>query len=90
MEACAGAHPSLGKGSAYLCNKQATQFYLLMMPGEKPFKTKLLSKQIGSSRLSFASAEHMERLLDITPGSLYMLRLRGHQLTYYSLFRWTV
>ena len=59
----------------FLCNKQATQFYLLMMPGEKPFKTKLLSKQIGSSRLSFASAEHMERLLDITPGSVSILGL---------------
>jgi len=59
----------------FLCNKQQTTFYLLMMPGEKPFKTKLLSKQIGSSRLSFATAEHMEQLLDITPGSVSVLGL---------------
>ena len=59
----------------FLCNKQQTSFYLLMMPGEKPFKTKLLSKQIGSSRLSFATAEHMEELLDITPGSVSILGL---------------
>ncbi len=59
----------------FLCNRQATQFYLLMMPGEKPFKTKLLSKQIGSSRLSFATADHMEKYLDITPGSVSIMGL---------------
>lgn len=58
-----------------LCNRQSTSFYLLMMPGDKPFKTKELSKQIGSSRLSFAAPEHMERLLDITPGSLSVMGL---------------
>ena len=59
----------------FLCNRQATEFYLLLLPGDKPFKTKLLSKQIGSARLSFASAEHMEALLDITPGSVSVLGL---------------
>lgn len=59
----------------FLCNRQATQFYLLMMPGEKPFKTKLLSKQIASSRLSFATALHMEKYLDITPGSVSIMGL---------------
>ena len=58
-----------------LCNRQNTEFYLLLMPGDKPFKTKLLSAQIGSSRLSFASAEYMEAFLDITPGSLSVLGL---------------
>ncbi len=58
-----------------LCNRQCTSFYLLMIPGDKVFKTKELSAQIGSSRLSFASAEHMEQLLDITPGSLSVLGL---------------
>lgn len=51
----------------FLCNRQKTQFYLLMLPGEKPFKTKFLSSQIGSARLSFADAEHMEEYLNITP-----------------------
>ena len=59
----------------FLTNRQQTDFYLLVMPGEKPFKTKLLSKQIGSARLSFASAEHMEKYLDITPGSVSILGL---------------
>ena len=45
------------------------------MPGEKPFRTKLLSKQIGSARLSFADAEDMERFLGVTPGSVSVLGL---------------
>lgn len=59
----------------FLTNRQQTDFYLLLMPGSKPFKTKDLSHQIGSARLSFASPEHMERLLDITPGSVSILGL---------------
>lgn len=62
-----------------LCNRQCTEFYLLMLPGSKPFKTKYLSKQIGSSRLSFADPEYMERYLDITPGSLSVLGLMNDQ-----------
>ncbi len=58
-----------------LCNRQNTVFYLLMIPGDKHFKTSELSHQIGSSRLSFAGAEYMERYLDITPGSLSVLGL---------------
>ena len=58
-----------------LCNRQCTAFYLLMIPGDKVFKTSVLSKEIGSSRLSFASAEDMEELLDITPGSVSVLGL---------------
>ena len=52
----------------YLCNRQKTDFYLLMMPGEKKFKTKEFSKQIGTARLSFADPEHMLQYLDIEPG----------------------
>ena len=58
-----------------LCNRQCTDFYLLLMPGGKPFKTSVLSKQIGSSRLSFADGSYMEQFLDITPGSLSVLGL---------------
>ncbi|MBQ2896742.1 MAG: prolyl-tRNA synthetase associated domain-containing protein [Clostridia bacterium] len=54
----------------FLCNRQKTEFYLLMMPGDKPFKTKDLSAQINSSRLSFAGAEDMEEYLGLTPGSV--------------------
>lgn len=59
----------------FLCNRQETAFYLLMMPGDKPFKTKDLSAQLGVSRLSFGKAEAMERLLDVTPGSVSIMGL---------------
>lgn len=59
----------------FLCNTQKTDFYMLMMPGEKKFKTKELSAQIGSARLSFAGAEFMEEFLDITPGSVSVMGL---------------
>ena len=48
----------------FLCNRQKTDFYLLMIPGDKTFKTKELSHQIGSARLSFASPQDMEKYLD--------------------------
>lgn len=59
----------------FLCNRQKTQYYLLMMPGDKPFKTKELSHQMGIARLSFASPEDMERYLDNTPGSASVMGL---------------
>lgn len=59
----------------FLCNRQKTDFYLLLMPGDKPFKTKDLSQQIGSARLSFADAEYMEKFLNITPGSVSIMGL---------------
>ncbi len=59
----------------FLCNSQKTNFYLLMMPGEKKFLTKDLSKQINSARLSFAGAEYMEQFLNITPGSVSVMGL---------------
>lgn len=78
MEVCAEIEKVLGCGickNLFLCNRQETAFYLLMMPADKPFKTKDLSAQIGSSRLSFGSAENMEKYLDITPGSVSVLGL---------------
>ena len=59
----------------FLTNRQQTDFYLLLMPGEKPFKTKLLSRQIGSARLSFAGEADMEQLLGLSPGSVSVLGL---------------
>jgi len=78
MEICEEIDRTLGAAickNLFLTNRQQTVFYLLMMPGDKVFKTKDLSAQIGSSRLSFGSPEHMEELLDITPGSLSILGL---------------
>lgn len=59
----------------FLCNRQQTEFYLLLMPGDKPFKTKFLSAQLGCSRLSFAGDEHMKELLNTIPGSVSALEL---------------
>ena len=78
MEACAAIDEALQATickNLLLCNRQCTAFYLLMIPGNKVFKTKELSAQIGSSRLSFASPEYMEQYLDITPGSVSILGL---------------
>lgn len=80
MEACEEIDHTLGDDTAicknlFLCNRQETNFYLLLMPGDKPFKTKDLSAQIGSARLSFAKPEYMEKYLDITPGSVSVLGL---------------
>lgn len=78
MEACAAIDEALDATickNLLLCNRQCTAFYLLMLPGGKHFKTSTFSKQIGSSRLSFAAPEYMERFLDITPGSVSVLGL---------------
>ena len=78
MEICAVIEKTLGAPickNLLLCNRQETLFYLLLMPGDKNFRTSDLSKKIGSPRLSFARPEHMERFLDITPGSLSVLGL---------------
>lgn len=78
MEACQEVDKILEADTCknlFLCNRQETEFYLLLTPGNKIFKTKDLSKQIGSSRLSFAKGEFMEKLLDITPGSCSILGL---------------
>lgn len=78
MEACLAVDKILETDmckNLFLCNRQKTQFYLLMMPGDKPFKTKDLSKQINSARLSFAEAEFMEEYLDITPGAVSVMGL---------------
>ena len=59
----------------FLCNRQKTHFYLLLIPGDKHFLTRELSGQLGVSRLSFADGEHMQRYLDITPGSVSVMGL---------------
>jgi Ala-tRNA(Pro) deacylase len=73
MEECAAVETRLGAPickNLFLCNRQQTQFYLLMLPADKPFKTKYLSSQLGCARLSFATEEHMVSLLGIHPGAV--------------------
>ena len=78
MEDCLEVDKILGViicKNLFLCNRQKTKFYLLMMPGDKPFKTKDVSSQIGSARLSFAGEEEMLAYLDITPGAVSIMGL---------------
>lgn len=78
MEDCEAVDAELGVRmckNLFLCNRQKTQFYLLMMPGEKKFHTKLLTQQLGVSRLSFADEGDMVRLLDIHPGAVSVMGL---------------
>ena len=86
MEACNAIDAVLGVlicKNLFLCNRQKTRFYLLMMPGDKKFKTKELSGQIGSSRLSFAEPADMLKYLDIEPGAVSIMGLMndtGHEV----------
>jgi Ala-tRNA(Pro) deacylase len=78
MEACEAIDVALGTlmcKNLFLCNRQKTAFYLLLMPGDKKFKTKELSNQINSARLSFAEAEDMLKYLDIEPGAVSVMGL---------------
>lgn len=78
MEACAEIDRALDVRmckNLFLCNRQKTDFYLLLMPGDKPFRTKELSGQLGVSRLSFGSAEDMEAKLGLLPGSVSVMGL---------------
>lgn len=78
MEACNEIDKILGTiicKNLFLCNRQKTDFYLLMMPGDKPFKTKDITKQLGCARLSFASPEFMLEYLDIKPGAVSVMGL---------------
>lgn len=73
MEICQGIEKDLGAPickNLFLCNRQQTDYYLLLIPGDKVFKTKYLSSQLGCARLSFAGTEFMESLLHIHPGSV--------------------
>ncbi len=75
---CAKVEQVLGTAiykNLFLCNRQKTDFYLLLMPADKPFRTAVFSKAVSSSRLSFASDEDMMRLLGVTPGSVTVLGL---------------
>ena len=78
MEVCEKVDAVLGVHickNLFLTNRQKTEFYLLIMPGDKPFKTKELSHQLGVARLSFATEEPMAELLDVHPGSVSVLAL---------------
>ena len=78
MEVCLEIEKSLKSTickNLFLVNSNKSQYYLLMLKENKKFKTKVISKQINSSCLSFGSDEKMLEYLDITPGSVSLLGL---------------
>lgn len=78
IEKCTEIEKVIGVGickNLFLCNRQKTEFYLLMMDGHKSFRTADVSKKLGVSRLSFASSEDMLKYLNVTPGSVSVLAL---------------
>ena len=87
MEDCAAISQVLGVDickNLVLTPRNRSAFYLLCLPGDKQFLTKDFSKQIGSSRLSFATAEDMQELLGVQPGSASILSLMNdpsHRVT---------
>ena len=86
MEELAEAEQQLGAPickNLFLCNRQKTVFYLLLIRADKRFKTSVVSKLIGSSRLSFGEADKLHELLGVEPGSITPLGLafdEGHQV----------
>ena len=86
MEACQAVDQALGVRlckNLFLCNRQKTEFYLLLMPDDKPFKTKEIPAQVGCARLSFAGPDAMLEYLDIQPGAVSVMGLmndKNHQV----------
>ena len=87
MEDCAAIGEAL---DVHICKnllltpRNRSAFYLLCMPGDKPFSTKDFSKLIGSSRLSFAAEEDLVALLGCHAGSASILGLMNdteHRVT---------
>lgn len=87
MDDCAVVSKVLGVPickNLLLTPRNRSAFYLLCMPADKPFITRDFSRQIGSSRLSFATAEDLEELLGVPVGSASVLALMNdpdHRVT---------
>lgn len=68
-----------------LCNRQKTQFYLMLLKPLTPFRTAVVSKSLGVSRLSFAPEGVLEERLHLTSGSVSPLGLmfdHDHEITF--------
>lgn len=59
----------------FLSTKHSTEFYLLLMQGDKKFNTGKVSKQVQVPRMTFGNDEKLLMYLDITPGSVSPLGL---------------
>lgn len=80
IEACQDIKGVDWKNSAmcknvFLCNRQETQFYLLLLRHDRAFRTAVVSKLVGVSRLSFAKPDKLMQLLKLEPGAVNPLSL---------------
>ena len=87
MEACLAIDEVLAPAvickNLFLTNSAKTEYYLLLIREDKKFRTAEVSKQIGSTRLSFAGPDKMSEFLDVTPGSVSVMGLmndHNHQV----------
>ena len=76
MEDC--RHISAGLGTdivktVFVCNRQQTEFYLYVMPADKPFVTREFCGVLGIPRVSFASADKLHELTGVEPGATTIL-----------------
>ncbi|NLV58624.1 MAG: prolyl-tRNA synthetase associated domain-containing protein [Clostridiales bacterium] len=70
--------------NVFLCNRQQTDFYLMLLGPHTSFRTAVVSKALGVSRLSFAPEDALFRLLHLRPGSVSPLGLyfdKAHAVT---------
>lgn len=78
MEDCVFIEEVLGAPvfkNLFLCNRQMTEFYLMLIDSKRPFRTAVVSKLLGVSRLSFGTPEKLKELLGLTPGSVSVFGL---------------
>ena len=61
--------------NVFLCNRQQTSYYLMLLRPQTPFRTAVVSKQLGVSRLSFAPDEALQEQLHLSAGSVSPLGL---------------
>lgn len=61
--------------NVFLCNRQQTWFALMLLRPHTPFRTAVVSKALGVSRLSFAPETAMQNMLHLSPGSVSPLGL---------------
>ena len=59
--------------TVFLYNRQQTEFWLYVTSDDKPFVTREFCGALGIPRVSFASAEHLEKLTGVKVGATTIL-----------------
>lgn len=78
MDECTEIAGKLGteiRKTIVVCNRQKTQYYLVILPADKRFDSKRFAQMMQCARVSFASAEDMESILGVQPGSATVMSI---------------